>query len=350
MRFILCLLVLACGSPPDVPPAAEAPEPAPEPIEPAPTPEPVAPPVLEGIAWMYFETPPANGSCGFGEGGHGPHCDPHYVDDPRVYDLTTEATPRVVRTDGAVTAFDVPLEALGGTEARVAQLSLDGSVLWTAGIRGGDVVVARLDAETGAVGASAVVPPLEGLPATGVRLAASADGLVLHVRAASPWLASLSGDLSASERRPVGVRMDDFAAERDWVPARARAEREAEGDTFVAAGTRVRGAGWTHTIDDPFRCQAYALDAVGSELAVAHHCPATSGAGLLFLDRATGAVVADLYPGTIGSIGHSMYSSRVALARDGDRLYLQGVESAGRYVAIVDASAHRTLAVDIWRR
>jgi hypothetical protein len=107
---------------------------------------------------------------------------------------------------------------------------------------------------------------------------------------------------------------------------------------------------WDLDLGDVFHCGAYAIVELEDELAVVHHCPGASSAGMVFVDRADGSVLARTLAGTIGSIGHSGYHADVDVAVARDLLWVRGRESGGAYVCVIDPREHRAIACSIHRR
>ena len=287
--------------------------------------------------------------CGAFGGGVSADCDPHFVSDARVYHARDG---HLIREDAGRVVFDVPLLAPVGTTGIVVSLHIALSELRVAGVVDGDVVVMRRSAEDGsALGDYRVAH--SGSPARRVQLGGADAAIDLQVLADRPWRARLDpDDGTLIDRAEVGVSLDELSPDapgRTWLAARVSA---ALGDV-TARNRHVRSRGahrWDVLIDDPIRCAAYALLELGGELAVLHHCPASSAAGMTFLDPSDGHVLGTVLAGTIGTIGHSMYHAEVSVAVARDLVWVRGVESGGSYVCVIDPRAHRTEACSIQRR
>jgi hypothetical protein len=349
--MLVVLALTACAGEPqrDTPSADRSTvEPVPVPAPPPPAPVLRTPGALRGSPWMFYD-PIGPLGCGLFGGGASADCDPHFVGDPRVYHVRAG---RLVREDDGQVVFDVALGEPPGASELVVSLAIERAELCVAGVIDGDLVVLLRSADDGSVLSDHRVAHV-GSPATRVQIESIGDGITFHALAERPWSARLDPhDGALLDRAEVGVSLGELSPDapgRAWVPARA----SAEAGEVVARRSHVRSTGehtWDVTIADPFRCGAYALAVLETEVAVVRHCPASSGAQLTFLDRGDGSVVAELLGGTIGSIGHSMYRSEVDVARSGDLLFVRGRESGGSYVCVASTREHRSLACSIQRR
>jgi hypothetical protein len=323
--------------------------PAITPVE-TPTPPPPtlrAPGALRASAWMFYD-PTGPLGCGLFGGAMSADCDPHFIGDPRVYHVRGD---RLVREDAGVVVFDVPLGAPAGAAELVVGLEITPSEARIAGVVDGDAIVLRRSAADGSVLADYRVAHV-GSPAMRVQLEQGPGTITVRALADRPWSAILdANDGTLIDRAEVGVSLAELALDapdRTWQPTSATAT---SGDVRVSR-RHARSEGehaWDLALDDPFDCGAYAIAAFGAELAIVHHCPATSSAGLTFVDRATGTVIDEVVAGTIGSVGHSGYHSEVELAVARDLLWVRGHESAGTYVCVIDPREHRPLACSIHR-
>ena len=334
------------GAPPRVSPPVDSPEPT---AQWATLRDPTA---LDDVDWTFYERFSTGQPCGvLGTEGMGPLCDPQYIGHPRVYEaIRGDGIPRFVRR-GEPPLYDVPLAPLQGASALVVAPEFDDEQMWIAGVRNGGVVLSRVRADTGAVlGTTTLTPPDALRAATAVQLSMSADRVTVFVRAERPWRAVVAIDgLVLLDRRDAGLALADFAGDHVWTRARGVATLAATRGPITATGARIDAPGWVRNFDDPLHCRANALLAAGDLLLVANHCPASSGAALLLLDIDTGTTIADLYPGSVGTVGFSRYSAQVDLSVEGNRAYLRGNEAGGHYLAVVDLTAHRTLGRLIWQ-
>lgn len=145
------------------------------------------------------------------------------------------------------------------------------------------------------------------------------------------------------DRAEVGVDLSELsydAPDRVWQRARRFVRTR---DITIRRG-RVRSQGertWEAALEEVFGCGAYAMVALGNELAILHHCPAASGANMTFVDQESGVVIAQTRAGTIGAIGHSMYYAEVELAYARNLLWIRGHESGGKYVCVIEPREHR---------
>ncbi len=338
---LLVVLALAACSGEPARPDAYAPV-----VEPAPPPEPelLRPGALRESAWTFHD-PVGPVGCGLWGGGTSTDCDPHFVGDPRVYHARGG---RLVREDAGAVVFDVPLDLPAGATSIVVGLEIEPRELRVAAVVDGDVVVARRNAEDGAlVAVHRIAHP--GSPATQVQLEGGDGSFVVRALAERPWSAMLDADSGALvDRAEVGVTLAEFARDAPGHAWQRTLPSVSASGVTVRRG-HARAATWDLALVGPSGCGAYALFELESELAIVHHCRATSGAMLAFVSD-DGRELASLVAGTIGTIGHSRYQSDVEVAFAGERIWTRGEESGGSYVCVVDARERRLLACSIQRR
>ena len=87
----------------------------------------------------------------------------------------------------------------------------------------------------------------------------------------------------------------------------------------------------------------------GGRLFAALYARGASGARVVALDGASGALLWDRVPEGIGPVLHSKYANRVALSAKPGAVLVSGEESAGSYRETLDPATGETLAREVSR-
>lgn len=378
---LAALTALACTStepPPAVPTPAE-PTPAPAP---APAPEPTPPPTPLAAStrpWVWYHTYPAVLADAFSQVGTGPVAYDHLVGDRRRYTAH--------RDDQGVELVRerVPEPAAGGEPALVWRRrvtttpALGEPVVQTMMSRHGHVVVAlRIPGgyerhtlrEDGSPDVSAIVLDPAGFDSehAALQLGGTPEHPTVHVR--SPASAYLD-ELDPESGRPTARASfgPEVLAERFRWPAPGTRGKplghcwpaaaggclalRRRGEALELRATDRAGEERWHAPLEPkggrWWNRAVVLEHGDVAIAVVYHGGA-SGAAAYGVDARSGALRFTSSPGSIGNIGHSMYSSQLAAALGDDgRVRVFGHESGGDYLGVLDPQAGRLLGHEVWR-
>lgn len=307
--------------------------------------------------WRWYHQVPARDTGGvLGAGALHDHTALAYVGDERRYLVERRGGALVVRRENR-RATDPPVDPawtqtfdVGAAGAPV--IGAERAIHVAAPTARGYVALA-LDPDSGALRWRRVHEGEDGAGPVQLELV-SGHPVVAYVHAPSgPYLHELSaetGELVARVRFGPEVHREFVFPEALAAPL---GQATPQGYRLVRRRERlgVEGPGWRTTLSDqdPFTTHA-AFVIAGDRLVVVTFCAGASGAVAYGLERESGALAWTASPGSIGSVGHSRYSSEVRAVLEGERVVVYGQESAGRYCGLLEPSSGRLLGYEVWRR